>query len=308
MRTLSLLVPSLLAVSTLAAQVQPEGPPVVPPDVYLRVEGDAQGPAFQMLTNRRARLGISVNLRARDTDSIGALVNSVTPNGPAAKAGLRSGDVIVRLDGSSLLDGNVRADRDDSAPGLRLTELAARLEPNDTVAVEFRRGKERKTVQLVTGDEPTFVWKTPDGGFGYSYGDDESLRHFSDAMRMPSVFSLEGDSLHHFPMERTRLGGPEGAMKFAFGWPLADLELAPLNPDLGRYFGSSDGILVISVPDDSRLGLKGGDVVLTVDGRSPSSPSHLLRILRSYEAGESFKLDIMRDKKRLTVVGKIGGP
>ncbi len=88
---------------------------------------------FQVLTSRRARLGISVNLRARDTDSIGALVSSVTPNGPAAKAGIRSGDVIIKLAGTSLLDGQARTNIDDSAPGLRLTELAARLEPNDTI-------------------------------------------------------------------------------------------------------------------------------------------------------------------------------
>ena len=55
--------------------------------------------------NRRARLGIKVNLQARDTDSLGAYVESVTPNGPAAKAGLRSGDIITKLDGKSVLTG-----------------------------------------------------------------------------------------------------------------------------------------------------------------------------------------------------------
>jgi hypothetical protein len=49
-------------------------------------------------------------------------------------------------------------------------------------------------------------------------------------------------------------------------------------------------------------------VVLAVDGREPANASHLLRILRSYEGSESFKLDIMRDKKRMTIVGKIGTP
>ena len=63
---------------------------------------------------------------------------------------------------------------------------------------------------------------------------------------------------------------------------------------------------MISAPKDSALSLKGGDVVLRVDGREPSGPSHLLRILRSYEAGESFKLDIMRDRKKQTVTARIG--
>jgi S1-C subfamily serine protease len=93
---------------------------------------------------------------------------------------------------------------------------------------------------------------------------------------------------------------------FLAGSPLADLELAPLNPDLGRYFGATEGILVISIPKDSDLNLRGGDVVLAVDGRRPAGPSHLLRILRSYERGETFKLDILRNGKRETVSGQVG--
>jgi S1-C subfamily serine protease len=87
--------------------------------------------------------------------------------------------------------------------------------------------------------------------------------------------------------------------------PLADLELAPLNPDLGQYFGTSEGVLVINVPSESSLGLKGGDVILSVDGRKATGPNGLLRILRSYDEGDSFKLDIMRNKTRTTVTGKL---
>jgi S1-C subfamily serine protease len=65
-------------------------------------------------------------------------------------------------------------------------------------------------------------------------------------------------------------------------------------------------VLVISAPKDTTLGLRGGDVVLQVDGREPSGPSHLLRILRSYEVGETFRLDIMRDRKRQKVTARIG--
>jgi len=93
---------------------------------------------------------------------------------------------------------------------------------------------------------------------------------------------------------------------FLYGSPLADLELAPLNPDLGQYFGASSGVLVVSAPKDSELGLKGGDVVLAVDGRKPASPSQLLRILRSYERGEKFKIEVLRKQKRETVTGRVG--
>jgi S1-C subfamily serine protease len=64
---------------------------------------------------------------------------------------------------------------------------------------------------------------------------------------------------------------------------------------------------VISVPKGSPLGLRGGDVVQAVDGRKASSPAQLLRILRSYDAGDTLKLDVLRNRKRDTVTGHMPG-
>lgn len=267
-------------------------PAEVPEPFEMRIE---RGPErmVEFVMNRRARLGLKVNLRARETDSIGAYVDAVTPNGPSAKAGLQSGDIIIKVDGKSVLaGGQAESSRDrQSLPGLRLIELAARLQPDDTVPVEFRRGKERKTVSVVTAQDPDVLFRAgpPGRAFGFRYTRPDGPRRMA---------LLEGE----FPGDI----GP-GPRAFLFGSPLADLELAPLNPDLGRYFGATEGILVISVPKDSDLGLKGGDVVLAVDGRKPASPSHLLRIMRSYERGESFKLDILRNGKRESVTGRVGG-
>jgi S1-C subfamily serine protease len=255
---------------------------------------DMRGPqrVMQFVMNRRARLGLTVNLRARSTDSLGAYINSVTPNGPAAKAGLRSGDIITKLDGKSVLVGHENeADGDrESLPGLHLIELAAGLPPNDTVSVEFRRGKDLKTVSVVTADEPDILFEGRPGGRTMAF------RYFRpDAPGRMSRSPDDSDFGEQFGM------GP-----FLYGSPLADLELAPLNPDLGQYFGASSGVLVVSAPQSSELGLKGGDVVLAVDGRKPAGPSQLLRILRSYERGESFKIEILRKQKRETVTGRVG--
>jgi len=65
--TLISLATCLLISSAVVAQDTPAQPKVIPPGV-VRVEGDVRT-VFQVLTSRRARLGISVNLRARDTDS-----------------------------------------------------------------------------------------------------------------------------------------------------------------------------------------------------------------------------------------------
>jgi S1-C subfamily serine protease len=247
---------------------------------------------MQFVMNRRARLGLKVNLRARSTDSVGAYIDAVTPNGPAAKAGLLSGDIITKLDGKSVLAGHqTEADGDrESLPGLHLIELAARLDPNDTVAVEFRRGKDRKTVSVVTADESDILFEGRPGGRAMAF------RYFRpDAPGRMPMSPDDSDFGEQFGM------GP-----FLYGSPLANLELAPLNPDLGQYFGASTGVLVISAPQNSELGLKGGDVVLAVDGRKPAGPSQLLRILRSYERGESFRIEILRKQKRETVTGRVG--
>lgn len=255
--------------------------------VPVRLE-PAHDQMYNLVINRRPRLGLKVSLQAQESDSIGARVDAVSPGGPAAKAGLRSGDIITRLDGSSVMTAPDEGSYPGrSLPGLRLIELAARLAPDDTVAVEFRRGTDRKTVSLVTAGDPMPGFRTgplPPGS--------NPPPNF-DAMRQmgpdPEIENLD-----------IRLP----RMALLFGGELSELELAPLNPDLGQYFGTSDGILVINAPKGSALGLRGGDVVLSVDGRKPASPSHLLRILRSYDRDESFKIDIVRNRKRETVTAK----
>jgi S1-C subfamily serine protease len=278
-----------------AGVVAQERQPMTRARVYIDKDGsEVIRERIRAVTQRRARLGVIVDMRAGENDSIGATLQSVTPGGPAAKAGLHSGDIVTRLDGKSLVaNDNMRAGEDESLPGVRLVEFAAQLKPNDTLAVEYRRGAAKRTASLVTGDEPIMVFEGLEPGGQFEF-------------KVPGSMTFE----------RTPSGGggllrgqefPGGAMAyaFAFGGGLADLELAPLNPDLGQYFGAAEGVLVINLPKESTLGLKGGDVILTVDGRKATSPGSLLRILRSYEPGDSFKFEVMRGKARTTVTGTL---
>ncbi len=138
----------------------PTAAPAQEPEVVQLERGPDR--LIRIMMDRRARLGIKVNLQPRETDSIGAYVDAVTPSGPAAQAGIRSGDIITKLDGKSVLSGGAAEDDQrgarESLPGLRLIELAARLEPNDTVAVEYRRGKDRRTASVVTSAEPEMAY------------------------------------------------------------------------------------------------------------------------------------------------------
>jgi C-terminal processing protease CtpA/Prc len=245
-----------------------------------------------LLFTRRARLGITVDLRAQDNDSVGATVTAVTPGGPGFQAGIQSGDIIIRLDGTLLVTGPspAGAEPDQSLPGLRLIELASRLNPDVTVAIEYKRGTQRRTVSLVTGNEPIPIGDLLEGERRLFFGFPDSnaeRRIVVERARDPFPAMLNR-------MELSPLGR------------FTDLELAPLNPDLGSYFGTTEGVLVVRAGERSSLGLKGGDVLLAIDGRTITSPAAALRILRSYEAGEAVKFQVMRNRQRQEVTATMG--
>jgi membrane-associated protease RseP (regulator of RpoE activity) len=274
-RLLSLVVLAAVAVPA-AAQAQGRTPrPRVRDSV--RAFGYSSGPEGVTVESfRRGRLGLLVDLSADPArDSVGALVAGVTPGGPADRAGVRTGDLVVRFNGTRLsAAASQGADDDQSRPGARLIELASRLDTGDTVHLELRRNTRPVNVTIVAG---------PSG--------------------------ME-DLVRRFRVETMPHGGqgfelPGGQMFVFSGTPLASLELVKVNPGLGEYFGTSEGLLVADAPQDSSLGLKAGDVILSIGGRRPGSPAHAMSILGTYEPNESVTFEVMRHQRRITVTGKM---
>jgi hypothetical protein len=196
----------------------------------------------------------------------------------------------------SLLEGEETYDEDESAPGMRLIERARELEVGDTVEVEFRRDGDTQTVELVVGEFDgqlayTYRFSLPDSAYTFHY-------------RMPDYERISGlaERLREIPEIHVR--APE-SFALTLGATLPGLELVSLNPDLGEYFDVEEGVLVISVPEESELGLVAGDVILGIGGRAVRDPSHAMRILRSYEAEEEVSFTIMRRKREMTVTGKV---
>jgi hypothetical protein len=84
-----------------------------------------------------------------------------------------------------------------------------------------------------------------------------------------------------------------------------DLQSVPISAELGAYFGVDHGLLVLEPPSDGVVELKAGDVILQIGGRSPTDVRHAMRILSSYESGETLEVEVMRQKKRLTLRGAL---
>lgn len=211
----------------------------------------------------RPMLGISIGGDEEEGPVEGVVVRGVTPGGPAAEAGLRSGDVLTAVNDESLgATTSGEADR-------RLLDFLSGVEEGDVLDVEYLRDGRSGTVSV------------------------EPRRMGHDAFAF----------LRRDGMAPPRAPGPPGAplaplFRYFGGHSWGDMELVPLTADLGRYFGTDEGLLVVRAPADERLELRDGDVIHSIDGREPKSVSHALRILGSYQDGEELELEIMRDRKR----------
>ncbi len=260
-----------------AAQDAPRRPSTRPRP-RVRVE-TREGPfGVYTFSDNRGRIGVIVDTKVDAAgDKLGARIEGITPGGPAEKSGLKVGDVITRFNGTAL-GGAESADDENSGPGMKLIDLAHALDPGDTVQVEYRRGSDSRKATIVAEDLGGNAW--------------------TGRMQMPDMGSF--DEL----MPKMRVG-PGNDFEFAFGSPWGGIELVKLNSDLGDYFGTREGVLVVSAPEDSSLALKGGDVIISIGGRKPTSPMQAMRIIRSYDPGESVTIDVLRKQKRVTVAWKV---
>lgn len=161
------------------------------------------------------------------------------------------------------LNGKSLKQSDEGSPRRQLLEAMREVEPGEKVTVRYLRDGKTATATIVAREPAprTFDFRLPEPGRM------AALPRFA-FMRADGVFGAA--------------------------------ELVALTPKLGQYFGSEKGLLVVRAPIDARLKLEEGDVIVDIDGRVPSSPSHALQILSSYQAGEKLKLNVLRMKKRIT--------
>jgi C-terminal processing protease CtpA/Prc len=209
----------------------------------------------------RAMLGIQID---PEKSKNGVRVLSVSPGGPAAEGGMHKDDVIVSLDGVSMADNS-------------LIGQMHKVKPDQKVKVRvLRSGKNKDLVVVARPMAPEnafFAFNGPEFEGGPIAG--------ARGIAMPGMAQLR-------------------RLQF-FGNEFSGLELASITPKLGAYFGATDGVLVVSAPESGSFQLEDGDVIQSIDGRKPEDGGHALRILRSYKSGEKLNLQVLRQKKPVTL-------
>lgn len=229
-----------------------------------------------------SRIGVSIrDLEEADAKTskgatTGVVVEEVSNDSPAEKAGIRKGDVIVEFDGE-----RVRSVR-------QLTRLVQETPAGRAVPAAVIRDGQRTTLTVT----PT----TRGSSFSFDRFDFDDLpdlpmrvtpRPPSPPPPPPAVFKFDG-----LLGRSTRLG----------------VTLDSLSPQLAEYFGTKEGVLVSSVTDNSvaaKAGLKAGDVITSLNGTPVDEPADVRRRIQDLEDGAEFTVQVMRDRKALTLKGKV---
>ena len=222
---------------------------------------------FKFDISNKPRLGVNISTDDEQSPVEGVGILSVTPGSAAHDAGMRAGDIITAVNGESLT-----ADSSKDA-NMRLLDFMQGVEEGDQLDVEYLRDGKIGTVQVEPRVVPmnAYAWSSDGGNFVMP--------------NMPEIH-VSPEAIAKF---RFSFGGWRG------GW--GDMEVVELTADLGRYFGTDSGLLVISAPASNAFQLQEGDVIKNIDNREPSSVNHCMRILSSYQPGEKLVLNILRDRK-----------
>jgi serine protease Do len=207
----------------------------------------------------------------------GALVSRVVEGGPAAKAGLQKGDVIVGVNTATIESSS------------DLTDAIGKLKVGQAVAIRIVRDGTRRSLNAKLAERPaddlewTDVPEAPGTRHDHYDSDGDFDFNFNDVM--PGMFSGY----------RGRLG----------------VHVQDLNTDLGSYFGITDGkgVLITQVLKDTpaeKAGLKAGDVITKVGDKKVEDSDDLVSALR--EADSKVTLTVMRQKASRTIQSELRDP
>lgn len=253
----------------------------------------------------------------------------VSPGGPAETAGIEAGDVIAEIGGEDLTS------EPRSARG-RLFEIMDDVEAGDEVTLVVDRAGETLSFTVTAEVREPSSWQSVItvpaiadidlSGIPGEAGvivetmripeiDEEALeqkmKELEERLQSQKFIFVDPDGKHHAWQEEFEFdienfsGFADRAFADAdvfFGLSTTrGLEFATVNEDLGAYFETDRGVLVLRAAPDNAYGLQAGDVILAVDGQAVETPADLMRALRRADPGDPLKLEIKRERRTVTL-------
>jgi C-terminal processing protease CtpA/Prc len=284
-----------------------------------RAQASSGSSQFVFRTHDRPVIGVILG----DADDVGIKVLGVSPDGPSERAGIKQGDVIVAMGGRVLAavdeDGNAR-----SGLNIAMQEIKA----DEPVIVSVERGDQTLDLTVVPEIREPLTWQF-DTRFPTAPSvpekvvkieritvpqiDTEALTEQIEQIRIEiderQILMESGEFAPHvdgFDFEFHELSEMgDLALHDAnvwFGLPMAQgLKLAEIDPDLGEYFKTDRGVLVLKARADNDLQLVSGDVILQVGDTEVNSPAEFMRALRDFHPGDELEIDIKRKRKDRTL-------
>lgn len=251
--------------------------------------------ALDLLGARGGAIGVSI----RDLDDAdvkgakgaqgGVVIEDVSEDSPAATAGMKKGDIVVEFDGE-----RVRSVR-------QFTRLVSETPAGRKVSAALLRDGQRVTVSVAPRENDGFrLLDLPNMRVLENFGGDF-------AMRVPPVPPVPPGR----PAPPAAPAPPAFPDIETFIWRAGTtlgMTASDLSDQLAAYFGTKDGVLVTSVTEGSpaaKAGLKAGDVITSLNGSAVASSSELRRRLQRMGSSDDFTIDVVRDKKTVTLKGKL---
>jgi serine protease Do len=240
---------------------------------------------------------LGIGVRDIDADSAkkfnrkevnGAEVTSVAEDGPAAKAGLKAGDVVLEFNGQPVEGG------EELSRMVRETPIGRQVR-----LVIWRNGAmQMLTVAIAARPAQSFTYNGP---WTMTGPDGEQIQQLQDQLRNLQIPELR--QLPDFP----------GFPMIPAGSPMLGImgEALGQEKQLADYFGVEDGVLVKAVNRDSlaeKAGIKAGDVIVKIDETKVATSRDITMALRAARNKKTVTVTVMRNKKEMPITVTLENP